>query len=48
MAAARGLITITYRNFQYSKQIVTVKVKAKLWKKYKKIAAAAQKKASGG
>lgn len=48
VAAARGLITITYRNFQYSKQIVTVKVKAKLWKKYKKIAAAAQKKASGG
>ena len=46
VAAAKGMITVTYRNFQYSKQTVTVKVKAKLWKKYKKVAAAAQKKAS--
>lgn len=46
--AAKGLITITYRNFQYSKQTVTVKVKDKLWKKkYKKVAAKAQKKARG-
>jgi hypothetical protein len=46
--AAKGAITITYRNFQYSKQTVTVKVKDKLWKsKYKKVAAKAQKKAKG-
>lgn len=46
--AARGLITITYRNFTYSKKTVIVKVKDKLWKKkYKKAAAKAQKKASG-
>lgn len=45
--ASKGLISITYRNFQYSKQTVTVKVKDKLWKKYKKVAAAAQKKAGG-
>lgn len=46
--ATKGLITITYRNFQYSKQTVTVKVRDKLWnKKYKKVAAKAQKKARG-
>jgi hypothetical protein len=46
--AAKGAITITYRNFQYSKQTVTVKVKDKLWKsKYKRVAAQAQKKAKG-
>jgi hypothetical protein len=45
--AANGLITITYRNFSYSKKTVIVKVKDKLWPKYKKIAAKAQKKASG-
>jgi len=46
--AAKGVITITYRNFQYSKKTVIVKVKPKLWKKkYKKVAAKAQKKASG-
>lgn len=45
--AAKGVITITYRNFQYSKQTVTVKVKDNLWKKYKRVAAQAQKKAQG-
>lgn len=45
--AAKGVISITYRNFQYSEQKVTVKVKDKVWKKYKKVAEAARKKAKG-
>ena len=45
--AANGAISISYRNFTYSAKTVTVKVKDKLWKKYKKVAQAAQKKAGG-
>jgi hypothetical protein len=45
--AAKGAITITYRNFQYSAKTLVLKVKDKLWPKYKKVAAKAQAKAKG-
>lgn len=44
--ASKGVISITYRNFSYSVQKVTVKIKDKFWKNYKKVAKRAQKKAS--
>jgi hypothetical protein len=46
--AAKGAITLTYRNFQYSAKALTLKVKDNLWKsKYKRLAKKAQAKAKG-
>ena len=46
LGVRKGIISIGYTNFQFSKQTITVRIKPALWKKkYKKAAAAARKNA---